>query len=188
MVVWRAGAGPPRHRLTATVFGWVIVAIGVGSIAFHGPQPAGARFVHDLPIAAVLAFIALHGFASAAGWRARPTLGAFATAVAGAGVLLAAWPDADAALFAVLALAAAGGEWAAARTGLRARAGAYLAAAAVLAGGALLNLTGRTDGPLCDAGSIVQLHAVWHVATAAALVLWAHVALPGPVAAAAPEH
>lgn len=50
----------------------------------------------------------------------------------------------------------------------RARAGLL-----VLAAGAVsLWLFGRTDSPLCDPDSILQLHGSWHIATAILLVLW----------------
>jgi hypothetical protein len=49
----------------------------------------------------------------------------------------------------------------------------------VLAIGAILNALGRTGGPWCDADSLVQLHAVWHVVTA--FLLWLYgVAVLGP--------
>ena len=42
----------------------------------------------------------------------------------------------------------------------------------VLAIGAALNALGRTDAPLCDPDSLVQLHGAWHVLTAA--LLWVY--------------
>jgi len=41
---------------------------------------------------------------------------------------------------------------------------------AVLTVGVALNALGRTDAPLCDPDSPIQLHAVWHLITA--FVLW----------------
>jgi len=55
----------------------------------------------------------------------------------------------------------------------------YLVAAAAFAGGLTVRLLGETDGPLCAPGSVIQWHAVWHVATAVALGAWAWGAL-GP--------
>ncbi len=51
--VRRQRAGDPTRRL----FGWLLVAIGIGSVLYHGPHPPGARFVHDLPILGVVAFV-----------------------------------------------------------------------------------------------------------------------------------
>ncbi|MGH2735388.1 MAG: hypothetical protein ACRDKZ_07405 [Actinomycetota bacterium] len=35
------------NRRVPTAFGWVVLATGVGSFLFHGPQPAFARPAHD---------------------------------------------------------------------------------------------------------------------------------------------
>lgn len=35
------------NRRAPTAFGWVVVATGVGSFLFHGPQPSWARPAHD---------------------------------------------------------------------------------------------------------------------------------------------
>jgi hypothetical protein len=39
-------------------------------------------------------------------------------------------------------------------------------------------VAGRTGSPLCDPDSLVQLHAVWHLAGAAALAIWGTVLWP----------
>lgn len=39
------------------VFGWLLVATGLGSAIYHGPHPPGARFVHDLPIIGLIVFM-----------------------------------------------------------------------------------------------------------------------------------
>ncbi len=46
LLAWRRG----RVTLDAWVYGGLLVAIGLGSVLFHGPQPAGSRVLHDLPI------------------------------------------------------------------------------------------------------------------------------------------
>jgi hypothetical protein len=38
----------------ALAYGAVLALVGAGSIAFHGPQPPGARVLHDLPIVALV--------------------------------------------------------------------------------------------------------------------------------------
>ena len=114
----RHRADAPRVRLGAVA----LAAVGVGSFAFHGPQPAGAGPLHDGAIVALLVILVMHVLVL----RRRP----FPIPVS-----------------AVLVLGVAG----------------------------VLYVTGRTDGPLCSAGSLVQPHAGWHVLTAvaAALVLTA---------------
>ena len=70
---------------------------------------------------------------------------------------------------------------------LRAGGPAVPAALALLACAAVLNLVGRTGGPLCRPDALVQGHAAWHVLTAAALWAWgtasargSHPRLSGP--------
>jgi hypothetical protein len=49
----------------------------------------------------------------------------------------------------------------------------YLVGVAAFAVGLIVRLLGQTDGPLCAPGSVLQWHAVWHIATAVALGSWA---------------
>ena len=51
-----------RHRpfVAAMVFGSCVIAIGIGSVLFHGPQPAGSRLLHDLPIVVTVLFVLVH--------------------------------------------------------------------------------------------------------------------------------
>jgi Ceramidase len=174
LLLWRALAlSRPRARITLTVFSLTVVGVGVGSAVFHGPMPGWGRFAHDLSIAAVLAFIIGYGAAVARSAPVSAGLAFFGGLVGASAVVLAVWPDASNALDAVLVVGAVGAEVAA----VRSRAGRdvgygrlWIVGAAALAVGALLNALGRTDAPLCDPDSIVQLHAVWHVLTA--FVLW----------------
>jgi hypothetical protein len=57
-----AGATALRSRRRGTPYGAQEVAysallalVGIGSVAFHGPQPRGAKVLHDAPIAGMLA-------------------------------------------------------------------------------------------------------------------------------------
>ncbi|MDH3705379.1 MAG: hypothetical protein OES57_04895, partial [Acidimicrobiia bacterium] len=52
-------------------------------------------------------------------------------------------------------------------------------AAAIVAG--LSWLLGRTDGPVCEPDSLVQLHGVWHVISAVIFGLWWWLAFDQPV-------
>lgn len=44
-------------RQSDRLFGLLLVAIGFGSMAFHGPQPGVARWLHDAPIVVLLGFV-----------------------------------------------------------------------------------------------------------------------------------
>ena len=63
------------------------------------------------------------------------------------------------------------------RLGCRRRVAGYGVGVAALAFGLLANVLGRTGAPLCASGSLIQGHALWHMATAVALGAWAWGAL-----------
>lgn len=162
------------ERSTQKVFGAALVAVGVGSVAFHGPQPPGARLVHDLAIAAVFAVVA--GRAARA-WGRRPERAGLAVAAGLTvvfGVLMAIRPDAGPPATGALAVAAVAAEAWVHRTGLRlpVRTGTFGIAAGLAVAGAVVNALGRTDAPWCDPISLLQPHAAWHVLTAVALGLY----------------
>ena len=59
VLVARALRSPPR-RVEPLVFGTSVVAAGLGSVLYHGPQPSHAEAVHDLSILAVLSQVAFY--------------------------------------------------------------------------------------------------------------------------------
>ena len=182
LLLWRALAGRPHARSARCVYAVTVVGVGVGSAAFHGPMPVWGRFAHDFSIAAVLAFVIGYDVAFARGAAVDRGLVIFGGLMGACAIVLAAWPDAANGLDALLVAAAIAMELAAARSPaarLTGDARVWILGAGVLTIGAILNVLGRTDAPLCDADSPVQLHAVWHVATA--FVLWLYgVAVLGP--------
>ncbi len=128
--VWIAGAARRRDapRATSLVFAALLVAVGAGSVVFHGPQPSGASLMHDVPILATATFVVVVTISRLV---QRTTVRHSALVV----------------LLGVVAAAAAA--W----------------------------TLGRTGGALCDPDSVVQLHGVWHLLSALALVLWWTLAL-----------
>lgn len=54
------GLRAPQRRVEPLMFGASVVATGIGSVLYHGPQPSYADAVHDLSIVAVLSQIALY--------------------------------------------------------------------------------------------------------------------------------
>jgi Ceramidase len=189
LLLRRALADRRSTRLAPAVYAATVVGVGVGSAVFHGPMPAWGRFAHDLSIAAVIAVIIGYDVALARGAPVRDGLAVFSVLVGTCSVVLAIWPDAANALDGILVATAFVGEVAAARSPAgRATANSrrWIVGLAVLAIGALLNALGRTDAPLCDPDSVVQLHAVWHVLTA--FVLWLYgTAVLGPREQARPK-
>ena len=179
------GVRASRYRLELTVFGLAVAGNTVGGLLFHGLQTAGARWVHDLCILSVLAFIVVFDVARFMARTTSWTVGTYAAALAAIGAFLALVPAATDVLSALLGAAAGVGELAeyrhelpAIRTeGLTARRAARLGVLVALALGATAFLVGRTGGWLCRPESVFQWHAVWHVLAAAAMGLYAYGAM-----------
>lgn len=149
-LVWRA-----RKRVVAMALG----ATGVGSFLFHGPMPPGSQWAHDVSLAWLLIAVGLY----ATRWE---RLGG-APALGGIGALLAVAPvtaDPAAGLAATGAIASA--VW-------RRRNVRTWAALALLGLGALVGRMSATGGPWCEPGALLQGHSFWHLASAAAVALWA---------------
>jgi hypothetical protein len=189
LILGRAAVARPGARMAPAVFGATVVGVGIGSAAFHGPMPAWGRFGHDLSIAAVLAFVIGYDVALARGASANAGLAVFGVLAGTCAVVLAVSPDAGNALDAVLVTGAVIAEIGASRSAAgRAMPDGRLwtLIVGVVAIGALLNGLGRTDAPLCEPDSPLQLHALWHVLTAFVLWLYGTAAL-GPREQARPK-
>ena len=136
----------------------LIVGIGVGSIAFHGPMPPWGEFLHDVSILLTLVWVLLVEVGRRRWWP-------FGIALAAA--LAVAPPVADPAQAVVAMATITVIAFAPERRSVR------LTAITILGGGALIGTLARTGGPLCYPDSIWQGHGLWHMAAAAALALWA---------------
>jgi Ceramidase len=189
LLLRRSLTGRSGVRMMPMVYAVAVIGVGIGSAAFHGPMPAWGRFAHDLSIAAVLAFVIGYDVALARGASANAGLAMFVGITGACAVVLAVAPDAGNALDAVLIAGAVVAEIGASRSAAgRATADGRLSIVivGVVTIGALLNAAGRTDAPLCEPDSPVQLHAVWHVLTAFVLWLYGTAAL-GPREQARPK-
>jgi hypothetical protein len=168
ILAWKIGGRLPRHSF---VLAAAVALEGVGSILSHGVGGVGAILVHDLALLAMVGYVA--------GWhlgrlRHRAPYGAVAGSASATLVGGAAWPwyRGAGSLVAALALATtAVSEVAARRRGAQAVWIGPLLAVAAVAGVAWL--AGRTGSPLCDPGSLLQPHALWHLLTAYLVVAWA---------------
>jgi hypothetical protein len=182
LILGRAAVARPGARIAPAVYAVTVIGVGIGSAAFHGSMPSWGRFGHDLSIAAVLAYVIGYDVALARGASATTGLVMFVAITGACAVVLAVSPDAGNALDAALVAGAVVAEITASRSA-RGRATVdgrlWIAIVGVVAIGALLNALGRTDAPLCEPDSPVQLHALWHALTA--LVLWLYgTAVLGP--------
>lgn len=117
----------------AGVYAALSAAIGVGSVAYHGPQFDGAQLLHDLPIVGLVGLAAAVPLVRLAR-RQRPLPG---------------WSTRTA-----------------------------VAMAAVGMIGVVAYLGGRTDSGWCRPESLLQMHALWHVAAAGLIALWGSMLWP----------
>jgi hypothetical protein len=162
------GRSQPLARRTQ-LYGWSVVAVGLGSAAYHGPGGRWSRRAHDTALVALEAVVALLGLTALRGHG--PPLGR-AVAVAAPLAGLAAHPSTS------MAAQGSVGVLAFAAEGVRARrtdeatgpAWARRLLGPVWAAGALAQALGRTGGPWCRPRSWAQPHAAWHVLSA--LGLW----------------
>jgi hypothetical protein len=150
------------------VLGWAGIAVGLGSLAFHGPMPGWAEWAHDVALAALPVALA---------FEARPRV---VVAIVGAiAVVFGLWLVVAEVVTAILVIETGVLLFARRKT---VHTGLGILAAALLALGVLMAALSRTDGPLCDPDSVFQWHALWHVLGAAALWVWARATQKQPVA------
>lgn len=155
-------AGHPARAL----FGTLVAATGVGSFIQHGPGPAWADLAHDLPLVALIAYLAVDAAGDVAGRRLPARWWVAPTAVL-APVIVLSPPVADVtqALMAAVAVGLSLHR-ARVRPGLRAT---ILTSLSLLAVGGAIGTLSRGGWPLCQPDVLLQGHAVWHVLAATAL-------------------
>lgn len=145
----------PDRRLVA----WGLAATGAGSWLFHGPMVPGSTWAHDVGLAWLLVIVAAD--------QTRWSRWAGLPALAGLSVVLTVAPAVSEAGFVVLSAAAVGGVlW-------RDRSRATIVAMALLGIAAAVGRLSATGNPLCRPESWLQGHGFWHLASAAAVTLWA---------------
>lgn len=172
------------RRIELAVYGAAVASNALGGFGFHGWQTAGARWVHDVAILSVLVFIAAFGAARTLDRDTRWTMRVYALTLGAIAGIIAAVPEATPAPFAayvVVGSAASIIELLEIRRelpsireqGITAERKALLGALAAFLLGTTAFFVGRTGGLLCEPSSPMQWHAVWHVAAATAMALYA---------------
>lgn len=177
----QAAGGSTAQRRFGLVVGSALVAVGVGSVVFHGPGTAAARWVHDVGIAALLLVVLANGVAELRGDERAMVLAPIGLAVVAAALVFA--PTASVSLSAALAGLVVATEVLVAVRGRapgRTASTAYRLAVGLLAAGAVVNVLSRTDGAWCRPESLWQGHAVWHLAAAVAVAAWGAAVLRHP--------
>ena len=92
-LIWRALRQSGSDKPVEIFYGLALAGVGVGSIAFHGPVPPGARLLHDLTIAAVLAVIAARNLGVLAKWGRKRVMGSALATIVVVGAVMALAPD-----------------------------------------------------------------------------------------------
>ncbi len=164
-------------RFDSLVFAASVAAIGLGSVAFHGPQPAGSRILHDLPILITLLFIVVHDvglLVAAVRWM---WLSVFALLSGAATALTVVDQDAAGVVMGALVVVILVLEVMILRRDLRpstARAQRINAAMIVGVGavGGVLWVLGRSSSPTCDPADLFQFHGTWHIVSSLVFGLW----------------
>lgn len=171
LVGW-ARAAHGRERWVRWVFVVGMVATGIGSFLFHGPQGFGSQFLHDITFLTVLAILVTANLGAGLGWTDRTVAWAFSVAVVVGSTILLASPGITNLLTGVAVVGVVAGDIA--LFGRSGRASAwYLTSLALLVLAVVSLLLGRTDAPLCDPASPYQPHGLWHLLSAGALASYA---------------
>ena len=61
-----------RRDAPSVTYGLLVVAVGVGSLVQHGPNPSWQAYAHDIPIATLLAYISVDAASDRFGRRLSP--------------------------------------------------------------------------------------------------------------------
>ena len=158
-----AGVDLLRRPDADRAFAAALVAVGLGSVAYHGPGGAWGRWAHDASLIAMLGLLALGDVTLVEG---RPEPPAAVVAVV-AGSALAAHPaTSEVAQLTVGSLAVAAE---ARRYARMLGTGELAVSGGLFAAGLVLQVMGRTGRPWCRPGARLQPHAAWHLLSAASL-------------------
>ena len=166
-LLWRCRR-PGVHRGALVAGGLALVGVGVGSVAYHGPQPGWARLAHDGSIVWLGLVIVAHNIwlltrdslRRAAAYAFPCVVALPLLAVTGQVALLT--PVVVAAVIVGAALAHPKATTELAVTAWRASAGWMVLALAAYA-------AGRTGSSLCHPATVWQPHAAWHLLSAMSL-------------------
>jgi len=158
-----AGADLLRRPEPDRAFAWAVIAVGVGSVAYHGPGGVLGKWMHDSSLIAMFGLLALTDVTTADG-REMPD--AAVAGVVAAAAVMAHPRTTDYVQGGVGALAVV----AEARRHIR-QASVREAAVSLplMTTGLVMHILGRTDERWCRPGSLLQPHAAWHTLSAAAL-------------------
>lgn len=172
---------PPRRsgRVRATepggdpildgAYAAAVVAVGVGSVAYHGPGGAWGRWLHDAALVTLAGVIAVGDLTAVRGPSTATTRALVAAPVVAS--LAASPPTSEVAQLIGGGVAVAADLARYRSTGEGPARWALIASVPCWLVGAACQVLGRTGGPWCRPDTRIQPHAIWHVCSAAGLWL-----------------
>lgn len=168
LIVLSAWHASGRERVARVVFGLLMIATGIGSFLFHGPQPAGSHFAHDITFLATVWFLAVLNLTEALSWQPESGWITFGGGVGVMSILLIAVPDSTNILTGIVLGGLVLADLAIHRRGriIGWWYGIALGAMVIAAG---FLVVGRSSSPFCDPESSLQGHGGWHLFAAIAL-------------------
>ncbi len=171
IIGWARGVADIERRVRYAI-GIGLVATGIGSFLYHGPQPAGSQYLHDITFLVTLVVIGGANLRAGLGWAERSMwilVGAVFVVVSG--ILLAA-PTITNVFTGLSVLVIVVGDVAVRRNG-RIDMRSYWAALGLLVLAVVFFVLGRSGEWLCDPGSLFQGHGLWHVFSGLAIAAYA---------------
>jgi len=167
IVVWAFNVSG-HNRIVRIVFGVLMIATGVGSVMFHGPQGIGSQFLHDITFLTALLFLAVLNLTAARSRKASAVWPYFIAGGIVVAVALVIAPGLTNTLMIAVVVVLVASDVVLLRQSKRWTKW-YVTALVASAVAVSMFVLGRTDGVLCDPSSTFQGHAVWHVLGAVAL-------------------
>jgi hypothetical protein len=171
IVLFSMRAQGQTERVNRLIIAMLMIATGIGSVLFHGPQGPASHFLHDVTILLTMTAIVAMNLAGILEWTERRVLVILLSVGIAVSVVLLTWPSSTNVVAGIALAALVGQDIALHRSGsINTR--WWIAAVVAMAVALLFFITGRTGGPLCDSSSLFQGHALWHILAATAL--WAY--------------
>lgn len=157
-----------HERAVRWTFIAALVATGIGSLLYHGPQSSLSNFAHDITFLSAIVVIGFANLGAGLGWRPRAVWGSVASGVMISGAALAVFPGITNGLAALGIAILVAGDIALRRVGSPGQPWYVLSLFSFGLAVAFL-VAGRTGGPLCEPSAILQPHAAWHLLGAVGL-------------------
>ena len=159
------------ERVNRAIIGVLMIATGIGSVLFHGPQGSASHFLHDATILLTMIGIVTMNVAGLLRWTEQRVWVILGVVGVAASAILLIWPASTNIVAGIALVALIVQDIALHRVGSINRRW-WIAAILVMAVALLFFVAGRTGSPFCDSASIFQGHALWHILAATAI--WAY--------------